>query len=420
MRGGRVGTRRAAIGGIVAAASLVIGVAGAPAATVNLPTHLTGFGGNAYWGATGSDTNGDGFVNNVDVCPSTGDGFGMQDAALLIAPQVDAFDGAGVIHAEGSTDAFQVPGGSNAPVDVTGSTLTTPSGPLPGTALTSTVQWTAFDDQPVIRELVSLSNPTGATITQRVRMDLNFGSDESTYAYGSGSGDQAWTTADHWIATADSADPSDFDGSGAADHDPPLVTVLQGQGDVAAPIVVLDNCGESGSPEQTPAENAHKDQQAAAQQAQNAAKQTTPTDGTSATPKDVTSGTLLPTCPDGSVDQSCDTWSVGYDVTIPAGQTRFLMFFWGLYQTPNDAANAGPSFDTMLTDGSLPPTDGGGPGGPVEGGAVAAPLQIVPGVGAQALAPSLLSGLSPNQLALIVNWAPTANVIPKVAPRFTG
>ena len=208
----------------------------------------------------------------------------MEDAALLRTPQVDAFDGAGVIDAEGSADAFQVPGGDNAPVDVTGSTLTTPSGPLPGTALTTTVQWTAFDDQPVIRELVSLSNPTGASVTQRVRMDLNFGSDVSTFAYGSGSGDQAWTTADHWIATADSADPSEFEGNGASGHDPALVTVLQGQGDVASPIVVLDNCGESGGEEQTPAEKAQKDQQAAAQQAEDAAKQTAPTDGTSATP----------------------------------------------------------------------------------------------------------------------------------------
>jgi len=89
-----------------------------------------------------------------------------------------------------------------------------------------------------------------------------------------------------------------------------------------------------------------------------------------------------------------DLSSVSFDVTVPPGESRYLMFFHQMFFDNSSAAAGGPTYDANPASTS-----------------------------------ELLAGLDPSVLPLIVNWsfpapAPTPSapvpVAPVVAPRFTG
>ena len=101
-----------------------------------------------------------------------------------------------------------------------------------------------------------------------------------------------------------------------------------------------------------------------------------------------------------------DQFQYVYNVTVPAGQTRYLMVFWALYATNAEGIAAGPTWNTNPAAGSPALT-----GVPAETGAGA--------TASDAGDVSALSSLTPLQLSQILNWnfGPVPVV---VTPRFTG
>ncbi len=89
------------------------------------------------------------------------------------------------------------------------------------------------------------------------------------------------------------------------------------------------------------------------------------------TPDVVATGTPLDT----------DDFTYHYNVAIPAGQTRYLMVFWSLHETIAESVAAGPAWNTNPTAGS-----------------------------------EALAGITPEQLALIVNWAFASEPTPPAPP----
>ena len=182
-----------------------------------------------------------------------------------------------------------------------------------------------------VRTLVELQNPTGTGISTPVSFVSNFGSDAATVLAGSSSGGATFTTADHWIVTAD--DPT-------ASATPINTTVLYGPGAVAV------------------------------------------------TPSAVSTTVFAAPTTDGAL--------ATFDVTIPAGQTRYLMFFQaisgGAHGTPNSTAVAAAAVWNQPL------------------------LQSSP----------LVAGIPATDTALILNWAvvPTPAPAPAAAvnivPTFTG
>jgi hypothetical protein len=84
----------------------------------------------------------------------------------------------------------------------------------------------------VARTLVTLTNPSAASIDAKVDFVTNFGSDDSTELFKDQTGDSAYTKDDRWIVTTDDPDYSD---------DPINTTVFFGPGDVAAKPTVATN-----------------------------------------------------------------------------------------------------------------------------------------------------------------------------------
>jgi hypothetical protein len=336
----------------VIAVILVSVVVGGTALAVNtpLPTEFTS--GGVRWGdLTEDDT---GFYNNGRVCLDP-DGFAMGDAFLLATNQDDTFDDAGLVNVDGSY--YLVPGGSNGPVDLTGSTLTAPVAATG--SLNVGVQWQGVGPG-TIRELVSLTNPGATDVTKEIVLETNLGSDGGTRLQASSTGDiSAYPTNARWFATSD---------SDTSPADPPIVSVATGPGTVRSPATISE-CPPS-------VDSASKDAAKAAKANATEAATTTTTiaagDAPAATSTDVSAaGTPLFT----------DNFTYRYSVAIPAGQTRFIMVFWSLFATNAEAVSAGPTWNTNPTVGSDP-----------------------------------LSGLSSDQLQQIVNWAfPLALVV-----RFTG
>jgi hypothetical protein len=338
---------------------MVLGIGfGAIASAVStpLPTEFTS--GGVRWGDLTDDTTG--FYNEGNTCDLTEDGFAMGDAQILATNQTDAFDDAGMVRI--GDEYFAAPGGTNAPVDLTGTTLQTPSGPLGG--LNVSVQWQGAASAPVVRELVALQNPTGAAIAQQVRIDTGYGSDSSTYLWGSSSGDETWTTADRWITTADDNTPFTPPLSG---YDPPVTSVWYGPGNVLSPAVLVENCDANTDSQ----DQAKPDKKAAADA-------TTTTEGT-----DGAAAPEAAAAPDAGAQQTllpgAGNWSEGYDVSVPPGETRYLMMFFQLTPTPEEGLTAGATYDTNPATNS-----------------------------------DLLAGLTGVQLQQIVNWTFPIEV------RFTG
>jgi hypothetical protein len=155
------------------------------------------------------------------------------------------------------------------------------SGPVAVGGVNATVEYRALPTQQVLRSLVSLSNAGTSAMTVPVTVATNNGSDGGTVIMGSSSGDTAFTDADRWLVTSDSA---------TTPSDPVNTHVLGGPGAVTAPptgtsTTVFDNSGTQG---------------------------------------------VLAT----------------YNVTIPAGATRALMFFNELSGTNAVALSAASRFNT--------------------------------------------------------------------------
>ena len=345
----------------VVVATTVGAVAGA--LSTPLPTEFTS--GGVRWGDLTGDFSG--FYNEGSVC-TAGNGFAMGDAFLLSSGQDDAFDNAGIVVVGGTP--YVVPGGVNGPVDLTGQTLTTPlaaTGPL-----TVAVQWQGAGPG-TIREMVTLTNPGATDVTTNVVVETNVGSDSSTRLQASSTGDiSGYPATARWFVTSE--------GDSEPTSDPVIVSVLVGPGSVASTATVTDCPLGSGGASVKEAEQADE----------------APDDD--ATPDgDVTaSGTLL----------STDEFLYTYNVTVPAGQTRYLMMFWALYETIAEGVAAGPAWNTNPADdspalGSLPPA-------------------TVAGLSASAAGDvSALAGLTATQLSQILNW--NFGPVPvTLQPRFTG
>lgn len=359
---------------------LVIGVvvataigAAASAATTPLPTEFTS--GGVRWGDLTDD---DGFYNQGSGC-SGADGFAMSDAELLATGQDDAFDDAGVVLVDGVT--YAVPGGVNGPVDLSGTTLATPLGPAG--PLNVSVQWQAAGPG-TIREMVTLVNPGATDFTGKVFIDTELGSDEDTTLQASSTGDiSGYPSTARWFVTSE--------GDSEPTSDPVIISVAAGPGSIESPDTV--------SPCPVIPDSADADADKAGATDGETGDATTTTGG------EVTaSGTPLGT----------DTFRYTYNVTVPAGQTRYIMVFWVLYETIAQAVAAAPTWNTNPADGSAalgllpaPPT---------------IPGEFSAGATASATATgdvSALAGLTATQLSQIVNWvfAPTPM---QMQPRFTG
>jgi hypothetical protein len=274
-----------------------------------------------------------------------------------------------------------VPGGVNGPVDLTGTTLATPLGPAG--PLNVSVQWQAAGPG-TIREMVTLVNPGATDFTGTVFIDTNLGSDGETTLQASSTGDiSGYPTTARWFVTSEGeSDPPD---------DPVIVSVAAGPGSVESPDTVVP-CPDSarGSADADKAEATDDE-----------TTTTTGGDATATTGGTVTaSGTLLDT----------DDFRYTYNVTVPAGQTRYIMVFWALYETIAEAVAAAPAWNTN-------PADDSPALGPLAS-ATAGDLGATANDDVSALA-----GLTATQLSQIVNWsfAPAPAPAPvTVQPRFTG
>ncbi|MBW4546944.1 MAG: DUF4347 domain-containing protein [Symplocastrum torsivum CPER-KK1] len=128
-------------------------------------------------------------------------GSGIEEATL--GGQDDAFDDALRIEIDG--EAFAPPTDGTA----TGQTFTSSTVVMSG--LNVTAQYYADPNQPVLRQFVSLENPTDNPITITYRLSSNVGSDGETTVQATSSGDTSFTTSDRWVITDDSptgADPT--------------------------------------------------------------------------------------------------------------------------------------------------------------------------------------------------------------------
>lgn len=326
-------------GRLVVAALAVVGIAVATmvssgATPVNLPTEFVS--GGVRWG---DSTGEDGFTNEWNICDA--DIYVMSDAFLIGTGQDDAFDGAGgvVINGQGY---LVPPGTANAPVDLTGSTLSSASAPVGGFNVST--QWFGLPGQSTIRYLVTLENPTDATVNTVVTLENNLGSDSSTFIQGSSSGQStSYPSNERWFATSQ--------GNTDRATDPPILSVVTGPGGVRSPGAVAP------CPEVNPRSQQLNDEKAAAEATTPEA--TTPdTTADTAAPEGQESPTQDSTAtPDGTVsaagtDLDQDEFIYSYNVSIPPGETRYILNYWSLFATIGESVAAGPAFDTTPEPGT--------------------------------------------------------------------
>jgi hypothetical protein len=143
------------------------------------------------------------------------------------------------------------------------------AGPLPMSGLNVTVEYRPIATGPTLRTLVSFQNPTGSPISVTVSWVSNVGSDGLTKVEGTSSGDTAFTTADRWLVLSPGSD---------LDTDVINTFVLSGPGSPASPPTTA----------------------------------------------------LLTAFSDGTGTQGVTTT---YAVTVPAGETRYLLFFNQIHLT---------------------------------------------------------------------------------------
>jgi hypothetical protein len=174
---------------------LLTGYAGAQ----TLPQTLNG-GGPSTWQVTNSGGTNDGLPTGTsDFSP----GLTVNDVTLGSGtPQDDAFDNGLTVWV--NNQILAAPGDL---ATVTGSTLTV--GPVPMSGLDVTVQYHAVTTLPVLRTLVSFSNPGASPVIATIDFVSNVGSDAGTVVSGSSSGDTTFTAADRWVVTSDSVPSND-------------------------------------------------------------------------------------------------------------------------------------------------------------------------------------------------------------------
>lgn len=348
------------------------------ATSTPLPTEFTS--GGVRWGDLTGDSSG--FYNTSPHC-GTDDVFAQGDAQLLATGQDDAFDDSGEVFVGGT--GYVVPGGTNGPVDLTGETLTAPpntTGPL-----TVAVQWQGAGPN-TIRELVTLTNPGASDFTGPVHVITNLGSDSATSLQAQSTGSiAALDPSARWIVTSDSDTSPD---------DPVIVAVTGGPGSVASAPTTTRDC-----PPGTTANASIKEAAKAA--AEGEAGVEAPNGGDESVAGSTTTSTEGDVQASGTNIGGSD-FVVGYNVTIPAGATRYLMLFWSLYETNAEGVAAGPTWNTNPSEGS--PRLGAFPSAAVSGFTI----------GKQAGA---FQGLTTTQLSQVLNWSfPTAAM--NTPPRFTG
>ena len=289
-RGGEVGTNlgiRAVLLGMLAMLAWPVVPAGA--AAVTLPIDVAGV--SWRWESIGL----------------TEGGFGVDDALLFIPYHDDAYDGFWNLTVD---DAVYEPGAAGDSTSTAwGTTVSGAAVTLSG--LTVTERLSAFCVSPTLRVLVTLTNPTGESITAVVKFAGNYGSDDDTTIEATSSGDTSYTVADRWLITSD-----DNDG------DPINTVVWYGPG------------------------------------------------GPVATP---TAASIV----DDDVDAT-------FQVTVPAGATRHLMFFSQLDSSVSAAVSAATDFDSNAALGAA----------------------------------GYLSGLTAEELTATLNWAsPSASTPAIECPR---
>lgn len=345
----------------VVAAVAAVGIAAAAmvpsgAASVNLPVEFTS--GGVRWGDLTTD---DGFTNDWgSVC--TADVYVQADAVLVSTGQNDAFDGIGgiVINGEGY---LVPPGDASAPVDLTGSKLTSASAPVGG--LNVSTEWYGLPGQSTIRYLVTLQNPGATDVTTTVEMDNELGSDNGTTIQGSSSGQSTtYPTNERWFATSQgNTDPS---------SDPPINQVVTGPGAVRSPGTVVE-CPEVDDGALARGQAKAEAEATAAAQAEAATTTTTVADGDSG--DETTTTTAAPdVVPQDEVsaqgtDLDTDQFVYVYNVTVPAGETRAILVYWSLFETIGESVAAGAAYDVTPSPGS-----------------------------------ALVEGLTQEQLCRVVNW----------------
>jgi hypothetical protein len=161
--------------------------------------------------------------------------------------------------------------------------------------LSTTVEHAADTGANVLRTLASFTNPGSAAVTVTVELATNLGVPPGPFVRGSSNGDTSYTTADRWLTT------NETPGSGAGTRKGALLHVLAGPGAVAAPLTgtataVFDSSG--------------------------------------------TEGVLA-----------------RYQLTVPAGATRRLLWFHELFDDDGAALTAGQCYETrarLASCGTLP------------------------------------------------------------------
>jgi hypothetical protein len=158
-------------------------------------------GGVSFWAA---------FSSNSPSGFSVGDG-------LLIPNRGDALDSFWIMQVDGTVvnpaaPLSYIPG-------FTRLSVTAPAVTISGLQVAQ--RFTTFEDAPVLRVVLTLTNPSGVPVSVVARASGNFGSDAGTTIAGTSNGDALATTLDHWAATYDSTPNS---------TDPGIATVFGGPG----------------------------------------------------------------------------------------------------------------------------------------------------------------------------------------------
>jgi outer membrane autotransporter protein len=175
-------------------------------------------------------------------------------------------------------------GGDISQAVVTGNAVTLQSQILAG--LNVTVHFLAYDTSPFMRQVVMLNNPTGTNINTNVQWINNTGNDSSQRTIGTSSGDLAEGLDDRWIATADSSDVNE---NGTETN----LWVLYGP----------DN------------------------------------------PTSTTTNVVMSEAEGDFGGAGSEGITADYNVDVPAGQTRYVMWFVGATATGQESLDLAPSFD---------------------------------------------------------------------------
>ena len=162
------------------------------------------------------------------------------------------------------------------------------AGPVTMSGLDVTVDYTALPDAPTLRSVFTFANPTAAPISTTALYASNLGSDDTTVIHGTSSGDTSFAGGDRWVVTGDTNDP---------DYYVHVTHVLFGPGAVTPPTAVAKTTFEC-------------------------------------------------------IREDSTGIAANFNLTIPAGETRRLVFFNELYPTGAEGVAAAALYDTTPSLGS--------------------------------------------------------------------